>query len=389
MSENYQPVIEYIENYWDKAVEAKGDARNLVMRVGQVGLPNKFVAPNHAYFAGTQFYWDTYFTVLGLVEAERLELAKGMVDNLCFLFGKFGLLPARNSWTSLGRTQPPFLTRMAFEVFEAGGADRKWLNKVIAVAKKEYKNVWMSNQRFDKSTGLSQYKPKFWKGKLTVYESGWDDSSRYQAKGQQLLPIDLNCQLYVYEQDFAKHAKLSNKKSEQEKWEKLASERAKKINQYFWDEKTGFYYDLDLETKSRQSLKTLAGFFPLWCGIANKKQAQKIKTNLKFFEGPGGLTNTEKIKWTGKQWDYPNGWPPHQLIVCEGFKRYGFGSDAERLAQKWLDLNTQIFNETGEFWEKYDVINSKIGNPGSYPTQSGFAWTNAVFLKLKQTDRLK
>jgi len=49
---------------------------------------------------------------------------------------------------------------------------------------------------------------------------------------------------------------------------------------------------------------------------------------------------------------------------------------------KWLRLNKKIFNRTGKFWEKYDVVKCGVGRPGRYATQSGFGWTNAVFLKL-------
>jgi len=50
--------------------------------------------------------------------------------------------------------------------------------------------------------------------------------------------------------------------------------------------------------------------------------------------------------------------------------------------KKWLNLNREVFTKTGKFWEKYDVVDCDAGKSRRYPTQSGFGWTNAVFIKL-------
>lgn len=350
------------------------------MRIGRTKLPNAVCSPNGGYFAGTQFYWDTYFTILGLVDSGRFDIARGMVDNLCYLFDKFGHMPARNSWASKGRSQPPFLTRMAFEVYEHGGADEAWLDNVMAYALKEYENVWMAGQRLDKS-GLSLYRPKFFSGRLDVFESGWDLSSRFSA-GKPILPVDLNCLLYQYEKDFLKLAKIKKDKPGQRRWLAVLKQRRERVNKYFWDEKKGFYFDYDLLAGKQAIFKTLAGFYPLWCGVADKNQAKRCLKRLEIFEQVGGMTSTEKITGSNKQWDYPNGWAPLQLIVIEGLRNYGFDKDAKRLTEKWLSCNLQVFRETGRLWEKYDVVNRAIGRSGRYPTQSGFSWTNGVFTRL-------
>ncbi|MGH7239019.1 MAG: trehalase family glycosidase, partial [Candidatus Saccharimonadales bacterium] len=180
-------------------------------------------------------------------------------------------------------------------------------------------------------------------------------------------------------------------------------------------------------------------FYPLWAGLATKEQARQSVRALGWFENNGGLANTQKgglhsyrIYAVGarslraahrrstsalsvflnyfrmgrsivslpqrqlglpgsnmsskrrifKQWDYPNGWAPQQYIVTSGLLRYGYRDDARRLAKKWLDLNKKVFQRTGLFWEKYNVVDGDIGKEGRYPSQTGFGWTNAVFVKL-------
>lgn len=383
----YKPLVTYVESTWqntpDKnAAGSSGSLRSHFIKIGRIDLPGSFTSPNNAYFAGTQFYWDTYFTILGLVISGHQPLAKSMVDNLCFLRNKFGFVPARNSYTSIGRTQPPFLTQMAYEVYDHGGADRQWLDKIMTAAIKEYRMVWLSGRRFDNTSGLSRYNPKYLSGYLTVYESGWDRSVRFAGLGANLLPIDLNCQLYQYEADFLRWATMRRDKQAQHHWQTAMSERKKRINNYFWDEEAGFFLDNNLKTKNRCQLRTLAGFYPLWCGTASQKQADMCRKNLALFEHSGGLASTQELAYTNKQWDYPNGWAPLQWIVIAGLIRYGFHDDAARLTSKWLDCNLKVFKTTGQMWEKYDVVNCAVGLPGRYPTQPGFAWTNSVFLRL-------
>jgi alpha,alpha-trehalase len=377
-------ILAYIEDYWDECTfppgqSIRGGLRNNIMHIGRVRLPHPAAAPNHAYFAGTQFYWDSYFTVLGLLAADRIDLARGMVDNLCWLYERFGCVPARNSLTSLGRSQPPFLTSMGFAVYDHGGADLEWLSRVMAIAKKEYRQVWMAGRRHDTASGLSRYAPRFWRNSLTVYESGWDRSSRFM-RGRPLLPVDLNAQLFRYEKDLERFSKLIGDRQSAAKWREAAARRRKAISKHLWDDKTGYFYDYDESSGRRLELKTLAGYMPLWAGAASDIQARRCAGNIGEFETEWGLANTEKLAWTGRQWDYPNGWPPHQLLVHDGLMRYGMRKEAARIVRKYLALVERVFGVTGKLWEKYDVVSGRPGLPGRYPTQAGFAWTNAVYL---------
>jgi alpha,alpha-trehalase len=384
---DYRPVLDYIDAYWDKMLirpwhSEITNPRNLILHLGLIKLPNPGLAPNHRYFAACQYYWDSYFTILGLVVSGRGELARGIVDNFCYLYDKFGLVPARNAWTSLGRTQPPFLTRMAWEVYEAGAADDAWLDKVMSYAWREYEEVWTKGQRLDPVTGLSQYQPRFLRRLLTVYESGWDVSSRFAHGRTSVIPVDLNCMLYQYESDFIAWCEHRKDSQGVKLWRNRQQARRAAIDKYLWSQELGFYYDYDLKAGQRDELGTLAGYFALWSGVASPEQAAACQQKLVSFEHPYGLANTEALPWHHRQWDYPNGWPPHQFIVYEGMRRYGFGTDARRITEKYLNLNFTLFEQTGELWEKYDVVNGQIGLRGRYPTQPGFGWTNSVFLRL-------
>jgi alpha,alpha-trehalase len=198
------------------------------------------------------------------------------------------------------------------------------------------------------------------------------------------LPIDLNALLYKYEIDLSLIYKKLNNKSKSEKYFENSKKRKEVINKLMWNQEKGFYFDYDYRNRKQSDFYSLAGFYPLWAGLATKNQAKKIKENISVFEYKGGLANTQKegLSKIFKQWDYPNGWPNQQWIVIKGLLDYNFNEDAKRLTKKWLDMNKKVFENTGAFWEKYNVLTVDRGKDGRYPTQKGFGWTDAIFIKL-------
>lgn len=377
-------VLIYIERYWDKITCYYPNDKQL-----HLGLPNKYVCPNAGIFKNDQFYWDSYFTILGLLKSGRLSLASGMVDNFVHLFRRFGIIPMRNRYYDLGTSQIPFLTSMALEVFNVT-KDTDWLKQVMKVAEDELTKYWMNERLTEKHIsykGLSRYCDHYITHLGAEHESGWDMTSRFNDRCLDYLPIDLNTCLFKYEIDLAMACRLRRNYLKAEKFLKLAMTRRNAINKLMWNKKAGFFFDYNSHKQQQSSFYSIAGFYPLWAGLASDKQANEIRDKvLPKFEFEGGLVNTLKkdLAKDFKQHDYPNGWPHQQYIVIKGLLNYGFREDAERIANKWLRLNGEIFNETGKLWEKYDVVNYKIGafNPDRYPTQPGFGWTNAIFLWL-------
>ncbi len=390
--DRYREVLQAIESQWDDSMVAPGKApvtglRNHIMHIGRIALPYASEPPNDEYFAGTQWYHDSPYTAAGLVVSEnpkRLKVARGMVDNLCYLFDKMGIIPARNSWTSIGRTQAPSLSHMAFDVYDHGGADDIWLDGVMERAFTEYQSIWMSGRRFDNTTGLTRYNPKYFGKRLATFESGWDISSRFAEVGNAVAPVDLHCRLGGYEKDFLRHDIMRGNEKGQARWQQALEKRIALLNENFWDEESGFYYDRNLKTGRLLPLKTLAGYYPLLFKLATSEQAERCRQQLPAFENPGGLSNSERLPYKGRQWDYPNGWPGTNYDVLTALRRNGFGEDADRLTYAWLDCNLEVFKETGELWEKYDVTNQNPGLAGRYPTQKRFGsgWTGGVFMRL-------
>jgi alpha,alpha-trehalase len=381
--EDYNECLQYIEDYW-KVLTCSHPRDRFI----HLGLPHKFIVPSIDIFKKDQFYWDSYFTIIGLVKCVRIALAKGMVDNLSFLFNRFKIVPMRNRYYNIGISQIPFLTSMILEVYEAS-KNKAWLLKSIQVAEAELKYYWVNPKLTEKHLiykGLSRYCDHYITHLGAEHESGWDMTSRFYNHCLDYLPIDLNMCLYKYETDIAEIYNSNKDKRKANIYSKNAASRLQTINQLMWNEEKGFFFDYNYKLKKQSKFYSLAGFYPLWTKAATPDQAEKVKNNLQLFENDGGLANTQSHPLADefKQHDYPNGWPQQHWIVIKGLLNYGFNEDAKRIAKKWLDMNKKVFKLTGKFWEKYNVVNGNIGehNADRYPTQSGFGWTNAVFIRL-------
>lgn len=391
MPSDYQRYVEIIDCLWDDFVNFNPDDDE---RARYIGLPRPYVSPTPAHagvFRGMQYYWDSYFTLLGLVRRGRIELARDMVDNFVYLFRRYGVIPAANRLYLTGMSQPPFLTSMIREVYERT-ADRAWLQEVIQAAEAEYRTYWMKPRteqgplpyiyHYLPEHGLNRYCDALLFHVTAEDESGWDLTWRFEERCLDVLPIDLNALLYRYELDFAAVWRELGEAHRASQWEAAAARRKAHIDELMWDEATGFYYDYDYVQYGRLPIRTLAGFTPLWAKLASREQAERVVAEaLPRFEHSGGLANTEPIERVPyKQWDYPNGWPNLQWLTLKGLANYGFQEQVGRLARKWLELNIQLYEQTGQFWEKYDVVARDVGQDGHYPTQSGFGWTLGVFV---------
>lgn len=376
--------LKFIDEQWSTLSSTQKSDEGTI-----IGLPHTFISPSVNEFRCNQFYWDTYFIILGLLETGKLQLAKGMADNLTYMFKRFGIVPMRNRTFNTGISQPPLLTSIAGSV-NSELKNKKWYESVMKTAESELNNYWLNSDNDDNIPdhmvyeGLSRYCDHFVTDQTAEHESGWDMTSRFRLQALSYLPIDLNSFLYKYEIDLGIFYKSQNKTTKSKQYLAKAKSRKDSINKLMWDDSNGFFFDYNYRERKREHFWSLAGYTPLWSGLATTEQAKRMVANLDKFEYDGGLANTQPndlIK-PYRQWDYPNGWANIHWLVISGLLDYGYKKEAKRIAEKWLLLNKHVFEETGVFWEKYDVVHYTVGNNGRYEIQQGFGWTNAVFLKL-------
>ena len=125
---------------------------------GLLYLENKYVVPGGRF--NEMYGWDSYFIIRGLLLAGRTELARGMVDNFFFEIEHYGAMLNANRTYYLTRSQPPFLSSMFVDVYQAmekeGRAEPKWLPRAYADLEKDY-DMWTRAPHLAGETGLSRY----------------------------------------------------------------------------------------------------------------------------------------------------------------------------------------------------------------------------------------
>ena len=386
-----------------------------------IPLPHPYIVPGGRF--NEIYYWDSYFTQLGLQESKQVELIQHMVDNFTHLINTLGFIPNGNRSYFISRSQPPFYALMLDILAEEKGEEI--YAQYLTALEKEYR-FWMEdgkapdaavyghrvttplgtlNRYYDKKTSprAEMYQTDLDDAQKTTRpaeelfaniraacESGWDFSSRWfkdpndlaSIRTLELLPVDLNCLLYHLEFTLAKAHKVNDSNEQSSYYASKANQRKQLIVQQFWDPQTAFFHDLEHSTMRPTPSLHLGGLFPLFFGIATPAQAQAVaqKVEMSFLKA-GGLVTT--LETTGQQWDAPNGWAPLQWIGIRGLERYGYHDLANTIAQRWTQLNTRVYQRTGRLLEKYNVVN--IDHPtggGEYAVQDGFGWTNGVLLKL-------
>ena len=232
-----------------------------------------------------------------------------------------------------------------------------------------------------------------------VRESGHDTSYRLEKVCANLATVDLNSLLYKYEVDIAMIIRThfndrldipEEFRTEDSRdithessavWDRRARRRKMRMDSYLWDQEKGMFFDYDTVKKQRTSYETATTFWAMWAGLATPRQAaDMIEKALPRFEAFGGLVSgTEEsrgpvgLERPNRQWDFPYGWAPQQMLAWTGFLRYGYEEEAKRLAYKWLFMITKAFVDfNGVVVEKYDVtrpidphrVDAEYGNQG-------------------------
>jgi alpha,alpha-trehalase len=251
----------------------------------------------------------------------------------------------------------------------------------------------------------------FFKHDRAVRESGHDTTHRFDDRTSDFVSVDLNSLLYKYEMDFAELlekefggqlASLGAPYQDAAYWRAQARARKQAMFDLMWDDTRGFFFDYDFVNHKRSTYISATGLYPLWAKLLDKNDPIDRKRALRMWdyakqklEQPAGLAATaqESVEAArqhdARQWDYPFGWPPHQMLAWQGLRNYGMDSDAEQLAYRWLYTiakNAHDFN--GTIPEKYNVVTGshgvfvEYGNVGtkfSYIAPEGFGWMNASF----------
>jgi alpha,alpha-trehalase len=412
----------HIDALWDQLTRSTPKAPQYS---SLLPLPEPYVVPGGRF--RELYYWDSYFTMLGLVESGRSDLVEHMVRDFAHLIDTYGHVPNGTRDYYLTRSQPPFFFAMvgllnakdpaaayarylpqlrrehAFWMqgeagLKAGSAHRR----VVALPNGSVLNRYWDDsdlprdESYREDTELARTSGRIpaqlYRDVRAAAESGWDFGSRWFADGRtlatihttQIIPIDLNSLLFGLEQAIRAGCDHIHDAACVAEFTHRAAARRAAVDQYLWDASAGVYRDYEWPKHAQIPRISAATLYPLFVALANTAQANAVAAAVSHdLLKSGGIVTTPEV--TGQQWDAPNGWPPLQWLGVSGFRQYSISPLADAVACRWMFNVNRVYGETGKLVEKYDVVaTGKAGGGGEYPTQDGFGWTNGVMRKLMQ-----
>ena len=380
-------------------------------------VPQPYVVPGGRF--REFYYWDSYFTMLGLIPDGHLDTAQDLVGDFSYMLREYGHIPNGARTYYLSRSQPPMYYLMVgllsqdpasawsqhLEDLETEYA--YWMEGATGLHPGEARRnavampdgsilnrYWDASDtprdesyRNDVLIARESRRPRaqVYRDLRAAAESGWDFSSRWLADGRHLstihttdlVPVDLNSLLYGLERAISDGCAARHQSRCERSFADRAQRRREAMNRYLWDSDARYYMDYDWRQGHRTGELTAATLYPLFTGVAYLKQADEIGgiTQVRLLQ-PGGIVTTNIT--SGQQWDAPNGWPPLQWIAVMGFRRYDQPALAHEVARRWLATVQRVFANKGKLVEKYDVEHDLPGGGGEYPLQDGFGWTNGV-----------
>jgi alpha,alpha-trehalase len=436
-------IEEHIKDLWTvlkRAQDKKVEGSSLL------ALPKPYIVPGGRFTE--VYYWDSYFTMLGLKESGEIKTIENSVDNFAYLINTYGHIPNGNRSYYLSRSQPPFFGMMVQLLASIKG--KAVYKKYLPALQKEY-NFWMDGEatlkkgeaykrvvKLDDGTVLNRYcddldiprqegykediktaeeavlqqtmtmrfaseqamneyinsaKKIAYKHLRSAAESGWDFGSRWFTDPTKIstihttdfAPVDLNSLLYNLENILLANGGKVEKK--------INTNRGNALKTLFWNNDANFFCDYDFVQKKVVDNITAAGFFPMNfiqydASVQSEKSMMIVKTVKDNLLKPGGIVSSTNA--VGQQWDAPNGWAPQQWVAIVGLEKFGLKEVAKDIAIKWTTLNKKVYKATGKLTEKYNVVDLSLETGGGeYPNLDGFGWTNGVYLALVKKYNLK
>jgi alpha,alpha-trehalase len=413
-------ITHHIDSLWDQLTRSTKTAPRYS---SLLSLPEPYVVPGGRF--REMYYWDSYFTMLGLVESGRQDLAEHMVRNFAYLIDTYGHVPNGTRSYYLSRSQPPLFYAMvgllspqdpavsyarylpelrrehAFWMEGEAGLkpgiahrrvvampDGAVLNRHWDDADTPRDESYREDAELARSSGRNA--PQLYRDLRAAAESGWDFGSRWFADGKtlatinttEIIPIDLNSLLFGLEQAIKAGCARAKDTACVSEFTQRAAARRKAVNRYLWDANDGVYRDYGWVKQTQVARVSAATVYPLFVGMADNAQAAAVaRTISRDLLKAGGIVTSPLT--TGQQWDAPNGWPPLQWMGISGLRQYSILPLAETIACRWMISVNRVYAENGKLVEKYDVVDTgRPGGGGEYPNQDGFGWTNGIMRKL-------
>lgn len=269
---------------------------------------------------------------------------------------------------------PPLFSWAEYENALIHG-DKQYLAELMYEKKSLQRHYeWLENLKenekipnvFCKTRWLSEERGYKWEGGC----SGMDNTPRGRKStptvedrpnNPDMLWIDAICEQALSARMISDLFKILKDTENAKEWRLKFEEKKNIVNEYYWDEQDGFYYDIDSTDGHFYKVKTIASYWALTAGIADKKRAEKMINYLTDKETFGGdipfvtlARNDADFSKDGRYWR-GGVWLPCAYAVLKGLEQYGHYNEAHDLALKLLSHMSKTYERYSPhtIWECY------------------------------------
>jgi putative isomerase len=348
--------------------------------------------PSYAYrgFHGV-WSWDSWKHARALANFVP-ELAKDQLRVMFDYQDRYGMVPdviyadsAENNWRD---TKPPLSAWAVWSIYERT-SDGQFLEEMYPQLWR-YHEWWYANRDHDVN-GLCEYGSTDGTRVAAGWESGMDNAVRFdeaamlqnneRAWSLSQESVDLNSYLYAEKLYLASMADELARVRDAALLRAAAEDLRDLIQSTMFDEETGYFYDVDIETKQPLLVQGPEGWIPLWAGVATEAQARqvvrvlmdpnKFATHVPF---PTLAADHEKFDPRDGYWR-GSVWLDQAYFAVKGLERYGYVREANEMRARLFE-GPQGLLEDAPIHENYHPL---TGEPLNAPH---FSWSAAHLLLL-------
>ena len=182
-----------------------------------------------------------------------------------------------------------------------------------------------------------------------------------------MLWLDAICQQALSARMLAKMFQLLEDETQEKEWREKFEEKARIVNDFYWDEQDEFYYDIDVNDLHFYKVPTIASYWTLTAGIATKERAKVFAERVmdeKWFGGNVPMVSVaRKDANFVKEGQYWRGslWLPTAYAALKGLAEYGFYEEAHVAGHKIFQHMMNVYHqyEPHTIWECYSPTECK------------------------------
>ena len=334
------------------------------VRKGPEGLPGSPYMDENCY-EDQIWIWDTCFMVLFAKYAPNSFPGEGSMDNLYKPIWDKEKTPLRIHLVD----NPPLFAWVEKEYYDFTG-NKNRIHEILN--RKQYLQKhfdWFANakagERFECSPQNIHLNAIGEDGfTWTGGASGMDNTPRGRDAGgyNKIRWIDASSQQALSARCMAQLEQSLGNAGAAGNWEAVYRKLKDKINELYWDEQDGFYYDVAIESRQPCRIRTMASYWPLLAGVASPAQAEKMVKYLRDPQEFGGNYPTPTLSRRDRDYhdqtgDYWRGgiWLPTTYMTVKALEEYGYHEEADMIAEKIIRQQLAAYHgiKPHTIWECY------------------------------------